>query len=433
MKEFGQIPLAEIIRPKKLEDVVGQEHLTEPGKPLYNLLKKSSAAMHSFILYGPPGTGKTTLAHIISNESGRKIFYLSALNAGVKDIRDAIQEAQIKDLFRTSAPILFIDEIHRFSKNQQDSLLEAVEKGIIVLIGATTENPSFELNNALLSRCQIYTLRPLNKEAKEKIVKNALQYCSSYLDIHINIEEDSILYQLAGNDARKLVTSIEILAKYCEDATSNCTFTDEKIKNILQQNIRQYDKDGNFHYDIISAMIKSIRGSDVDASLYYLGRMLAGGENVEFIGRRLVISAAEDIGLANPNALLIANACLQSCAKIGMPEARIILSQCTIYLASSPKSNSAYLAIDKVLTEISQSGDLPVPLHLRNAGIEYEKDSFQNASVPYIYPHNYESNYYPQEYLPEDLKGKVFYTSSAQLQEQKLAQYLFKLKNDYSK
>lgn len=398
------IPLAERMRPQILDEFVGQPHLMGKDAVFRKLLE--SANSPSMILWGPPGSGKTTLARLIANFQQRPFFPLSAVESGVRDIRETIDKAQRHRFFDKPNPILFIDEIHRFSKSQQDSLLHAVEKGIISLIGATTENPSFEVISALLSRCQVYVLKPLSEEDLMQMAHYAVlkdEYLKSRSWV---FEEWTALIHLSGGDGRKLYNVLEILFA-SQDKNSEVTVNNALVTEAVQQNLARYDKGGDQHYDMISALIKSIRGSDPNGALYWLARMLEGGEDIEFIARRLIISAAEDIGLANPNALLIAQGCFQAIHTIGMPEARIILSEATIYLATSPKSNSAISAIELALSLVKNTGDHPVPLHIRNAptrlmkSLDYGKD--------YKYSHSFENNFAPQEYLPESLEGTTLY------------------------
>ncbi len=397
------IPLAERLRPKTLDDYVGQQHLVGENAILRKVIE--TGKLPSFILWGPPGVGKTTLAKIIANKLERPFQTLSAINAGVKDIREAIAEAKKKQFFSRPNPILFIDEIHRFSKSQQDSLLGAVEQGVITLIGATTENPSFEVISALLSRCQVYVLNALNKEELEELLQLALAKDEQLRDLDIEIKEKEALFRHSGGDARKLLNILEIVVN--AETGDKIIIDDKTVTERLQKNIALYDKNGELHYDIISAFIKSIRGSDPNAAVYWLARMLEGGEDIKFIARRLVISAAEDIGLANPNALLLANNCFQSINVIGMPEARIVLSQCTIYLATSPKSNSAYEAINDAQRLVRETGNLSVPLHIRNAPTKLMKSL--GYGKDYKYAHGFEGNFKKQDYLPDELKGKEIY------------------------
>ncbi len=395
-------PLAERIRPKSLDELYGQEHLTGDDAALKKAMK--TGKIPSMILWGPPGSGKTSLARMITGKD-RAFYTLSAVSSGVKDVRNTIKKAESGRMFNPEPPVLFIDEIHRFSKSQQDSLLAAVENGTLVLIGATTENPAFEVITPLLSRAQVYVLKPLDEKALDKLSERALQEDKELKEQDIHIEEKKALYRFSGGDARKLLNIIELLVNTTEERP--LIITDELVVKRLQENTTTYDKAGEQHYDIISAFIKSIRGSAPDAAVYWLARMLDGGEKPEFIARRLIILAAEDIGLANPNALNIANACFDAIHKIGMPEARIVLSECAIYLASSAKSNSAYLAIDKALDYVRNHQPSPVPLHLRNAPAKLMKD--QNYGKNYKYPHDFSGNFVRQQYLPDDVKNMTFY------------------------
>lgn len=397
------VPLAERLRPRTLEQVIGQNDLLGEGGQLRNLIEKD--LIPSLILWGPPGVGKTTLAQLIAEKSQRKFFTLSAINSGVKDVREVLQKAQGQGLFaQGKAPILFIDEIHRFSKSQQDSLLNAVEKGIVVLIGATTENPSFEVIPALRSRCQVYVLNSLGKEELEQLLDRALKEDQWLKEQKISFKEKEALMRYSGGDARKFLNNLELVVGQLGEGA---VISNDKVEQVLSGRVSNYDKNGEQHYDIISAFIKSIRGSDPNAAVYYLARMIEGGEDPKFIARRLIILAAEDIGLANPNALLIANACFDAIAKIGWPEGRIALSQCAIYLANSPKSNSAYLAINQAQTTVKESGDLAVPLALRNAPTQLMKDL--NYGDGYKYSHDYPGNFAEQEFMPKALQGKTLY------------------------
>ena len=397
-------PLAERLRPSTLADYIGQKHLVGEGAVLRQMIESGNLA--SFILWGPPGVGKTTLAQIIASQSNRSFYSLSAVSSSVKDVRDVIDTAEKTKLFNPKAPILFIDEIHRFSKSQQDSLLGAVEKGTFVLIGATTENPSFEVISPLLSRCRIYVLKPLEEEDLKYLLNKAITEDEYLKTKKVEFVEYESLLLYSGGDARKLLSALELVLSTEEGEVIKVT--NEMVKAKLQANLLAYDKQGEMHYDIISAFIKSIRGSDPDAALYWLARMIDGGEDPKFIARRLIISAAEDIGLANPNALLLANTCFDAVHKIGFPEARIILSEVTIYLATSAKSNSAYLAIGDALAEVQKSGNLPVPLDIRNAPTKLMKSL--GYGKHYKYPHDYPNNYVEQQYLPDELKGRKFWT-----------------------
>ena len=408
--QFPNQPLADRMRPKSLDGYIGQEHLVGPNAVIRKMVL--SGSLSSFILWGPPGVGKTTLASIISQQLERPFYSLSAVSSGVKDVRETIEKARKNQFFNQPNPILFIDEIHRFSKSQQDSLLGAVEQGIVTLIGATTENPSFEVISPLLSRCQVYILNSLSKENLESLLQRALEEDPYIKKLNIDILENKAMLQYSGGDARKLLNTLEVVVKSESSGDDFSTdrqikITDELVKDRLQENMAIYDKNGEMHYDIISAFIKSVRGSDPDAAVYWLARMLAGGEDVKFIARRLVILASEDIGLANPNALLMATNCFQAVHMIGMPEARIILSETTIYLAASPKSNSAYSAIDKALQKVQQTGNLSVPLHLRNAPTSLMKDLGYGEN--YQYAHNFKNHFVRENYLPEDLDSPDFY------------------------
>ena len=416
-------PLAERLRPTKLEDYIGQKHIIGENAVLNKMI--NSKRLSSFILWGPPGVGKTTLAKIIANELELPFFTLSAISSGVKDVRETIEKARQSRVFLTEGnPILFIDEIHRFSKSQQDSLLGAVENGTITLIGATTENPSFEIITPLLSRCQVYTLKPLENEEIDILLNRAITQDSILKEYKFDIQEKDALYRFAGGDARKLLNIIEILFNSQAD-NSTILITNTLVTEKLQENPLAFDKDGEMHYDIISAFIKSIRGSDPDAVIYWLARLIAGGEDPKFIARRLVISASEDIGLANPNALLLANACFDAIHKIGWPEGKIPLAETTIYLATSPKSNSAYNAINEALSVVEKTGNLPVPLHLRNAPTKLMKDL--NYGAEYKYSHDYPNHFVLQEYLPEKLKNTKFWISQDNIHEQKMQENMNKL------
>ena len=414
-----QQPLAERMRPQTLDDYIGQSHLVGEGAVIRRMIEQKRVA--SFILWGPPGVGKTTLANIIAKTLEVPFFTLSAVTSGVKDVREVIDRAKSSRFFGTGNPILFIDEIHRFSKSQQDSLLGAVEQGVVTLIGATTENPSFEVIRPLLSRCQVYVLNPLDKDDLLRLVDVTLQKDVLLRERKIEVKETDALLRYSGGDARKLLNILELTTQESD------VITDEVVTNCLQQNPLAYDKDGEMHYDLISAFIKSIRGSNPDAAIYYLARMIEGGEQPEFIARRLVISASEDIGLANPNALLLANAAFDAVHKLGWPEGRIPLAEATVYLATSPKSNSAYMAINDALRYVEQSGNLPVPLHLRNAPTKlmeqlgYGKD--------YKYAHDYEGHFVRQQFLPNEAQGQQFWHAQDNPQEAKLKERMDALWN----
>lgn len=411
-------PLAERLRPKSLEDYIGQQHLVGPGKVLRKMI--DSGVVSSFILWGPPGVGKTTLAMIIAEQLNRPFYVLSAVSSGVKDVREVIQKAESQRFFNSPNPILFIDEIHRFSKAQQDSLLAAVEKGIVTLIGATTENPSFEVISPLLSRCQVYVLKSQEKNDLEDLIDRALAKDYYLSKRNITVKEKDAMISYSGGDARKLLNILELVVNGLGEG--DIVIDNEVVHRELHENPLMYDKDGEQHYDMVSAMIKSVRGGDPNAAVYWMARMLLGGEDPKFIARRLIISASEDIGLANPNALLIANTCFEVVHKIGMPEARIPLSECVIYLATSPKSNSAYLAIDAAMETVRQTGNSPVPLHLRNAPTKLMKEL--NYGQNYKYPHDYPGNFVEQPYLPEELKEKKFYLPQQNAQEVKILERL---------
>jgi len=408
-------PLAERMRPKTLDDFVGQEHLVGQGAVLKRMI--DSNTVPSFILWGPPGVGKTTIASILSQKLKRPFYSLSAINSGVKDVRETIAKAENSKFFDRANPILFIDEIHRFSKSQQDSLLGAVEKGVVTLIGATTENPSFEVISALLSRCQVYILKSLEKEHLISLVDKAIKEDEFLKQKEIKVESYDSLLRVSGGDGRKLLNSLEIVVSSFEEGQP-IVITDEYVLEVIQENLAKYDKTGEQHYDIISAFIKSIRGSDPNATVYYLGRMIAGGEDPKFICRRMIISASEDVGLANPNALLLAESAFRSIEKIGMPEGRIIMSQVAVYLACSPKSNASYMAINKALSTIKNTGDLSVPLHLRNAPTKLMKSIGYGKN--YKYSHDQDQNRPDQEYLPEEISGSQFYMPGNNPSEQKL-------------
>lgn len=411
-----QKPLAEILRPRTLEGYIGQSHLMGEGASLRQAIETGN--LHSMILWGPPGVGKTTLALLISEVTLAKFYMLSAINSGVKEVREVIEAAKKE----SGKSILFIDEIHRFSKSQQDSLLGAVEQGVVTLIGATTENPSFEVISPLLSRCQVYVLQNLERADLEKIITSAVDYLEKDRNVHINIAENEALLRISGGDARKLLNAIELVVNSAPVQDSVVTIDNALVQKIIQKNLAIYDKKGDTHYDIISAFIKSMRGSDPNAAVYWLARMLAAGEDPLFIARRMIILASEDIGNANPNALLLANNCFQAVHHIGMPEARIILSQTVIYLASSPKSNASCLAIDDALDWVKKTGDLPVPFHLRNAPTSLMKDLGYHDG--YKYAHNYENNFVVQEFLPESISGKKFYEPQNNVRENELRRYL---------
>ena len=407
-------PLAERLRPKTLDEYIGQQHLVGEGAVLRKMI--DAGHVSSFILWGPPGVGKTTLAQIIANRLETPFYTLSAVTSGVKDVRDVIERAQKGRFFNEASPILFIDEIHRFSKSQQDSLLGAVEKGVVTLIGATTENPSFEVIRPLLSRCQLYVLKSLEKDDLLELLHRALTKDVFLKERDIQLQETGALLRYSGGDARKLLNILELSVDALPKDKN--IITDQFVEQCLQQNPLAYDKDGEMHYDIISAFIKSIRGSDPDAALYWMARMIEGGEEPQFIARRLVISAAEDIGLANPNALLLANAAFDAVMKIGWPEGRIPLAECAVYLATSPKSNSAYLGIDKALGLVRQTGNQPVPLPLRNAPTKLMKDLGYHDG--YIYPHDYPGHFTPQQYMPDALQNERLWHGQHSPAEQKL-------------
>ena len=411
-------PLAERMRPRTLDEYVGQQHLVGEGAVLRKMI--DAGRVSSFILWGPPGVGKTTLAQIIANKLETPFYTLSAVTSGVKDVRDAIERAKSNKFFNTASPILFIDEIHRFSKSQQDSLLGAVERGVVTLIGATTENPSFEVIRPLLSRCQLYVLKSLEKEDLLSLLERAVTQDVELRKKHILLKETGAILRYSGGDARKLLNILELAVESANSETIE--ITDEVVVNRLQQNPLAYDKDGEMHYDIISAFIKSIRGSDPDAALYWMARMIEGGEDPQFIARRLVISAAEDIGLANPNALLLANAAFDAVMKIGWPEGRIPLAEAAVYLATSPKSNSAYLGIDTALGIVKETGNQPVPLHLRNAPTQLMKQLGYHDG--YKYSHDFPDHFVVQQYMPDDLQDTRIWHSQHSPSEEKLFQQM---------
>lgn len=417
-------PLAERMRPRTLDDYVGQQHLVGPDGVVRKMIE--SRKISSFILWGPPGVGKTTLAEIVAAEMKVPFFTLSAVTSGVKDVREVIERAKNGRFFNNASPILFIDEIHRFSKSQQDSLLGAVERGVVTLIGATTENPSFEVIRPLLSRCQVYVLKSLGKEDLLKIINRAIATDSELKKKHIELKETGAMMRYSGGDARKLLNILELIVGSVNG--DDVVITDERVEAELQTNPLAYDKQGEMHYDIISAFIKSIRGSDPDAALYWMARMIEGGEDPQFIARRLVISAAEDIGLANPNALLLANAAFDAVMKIGWPEGRIPLAEAAVYLATSPKSNSAYMGINTAIEEVKQSGNQPVPLPLRNAPTKLmEQLGYHDG---YKYPHDYPGNFTPQQYLPDEMRQKRFWHAQHSPAEEKLYQRMLQCWGD---
>ncbi|MEE3385104.1 MAG: replication-associated recombination protein A [Prevotella sp.] len=418
-------PLAERMRPRTLDDYIGQKHLVGEGAVLRGMI--DAGRISSFILWGPPGVGKTTLAQIIANKLETPFYTLSAVTSGVKDVREVIDRAKNGRFFNSASPILFIDEIHRFSKSQQDSLLGAVERGIVTLIGATTENPSFEVIRPLLSRCQLYVLKPLDKEDLLQLLRRAIENDVELKKRHIELRETSAMLRYSGGDARKLLNILELVVE-ATPAKEDVVVTDDVVVNRLQQNPLAYDKDGEMHYDIISAFIKSIRGSDPDAALYWMARMIEGGEDPQFIARRMVISASEDIGLANPNALLLANATFDAVMKIGWPEGRIPLAECAVYLATSPKSNSAYMGIGKALEVVKQTGNQPVPLHLRNAPTKLMADL--GYSDGYKYAHDYPGNFVVQQFLPDELRNERFWHAQHSPSEEKLYQRMLQCWGD---
>lgn len=414
-------PLAERMRPKSLDEYIGQHHIIGQGSALRNAIKQN--LLPSVLLWGPPGVGKTSLALIIANELKRPFYHLSAINSGVKEVREVIEKASDNNIFNQNKPVLFIDEIHRFSKSQQDSLLGAVEKGVVTLIGATTENPSFEVIPALLSRCQIYILKNLEEQELLNLITNALQQDEFLKTKNIILKEHEALLRISGGDARKLLNALEIVVN--SSINENIEITNELVLTVIQQNLALYDKSGEQHYDIISAFIKSIRGSDPNAAVYYLARMLKGGEDPLFIARRLLILSSEDIGNANPNALLLANNCFNAVNVIGMPESRIILSQCVTYLACSAKSNASYMAINDASELVDKTGDLPVPLQLRNAPTKLMKN--MNYGKDYKYAHSFENNFAEQEFLPEQIAETKLYEPGNNAREQEQRNYLKKL------
>lgn len=418
-------PLAERMRPKTLENYIGQKHLVGEDAVLRKMI--DAGRVPSFILWGPPGVGKTTLAQIIANRLEAPFYTLSAISSGVKDVREVIDKARNNRFFNTVSPILFIDEIHRFSKSQQDSLLGAVETGVVTLIGATTENPSFEVIRPLLSRCQVYVLKSLDKKDLQELLHKALTEDRLLKEKKIVVKETDSILRYSGGDARKLLNILDLVIS-AEEGNSPVEINDAKVVERLQENPAAYDKGGEMHYDIISAFIKSVRGSDPDAAVYWLARMVAGGEDPEFIARRLLILAAEDVGLANPNALLLANACFEALRKIGWPEGRIILAETTVYLAASPKSNSAYLAVEKALSCVNETGNLPVPLHLRNAPSQLMKEL--DYGKDYKYAHDYENNFVKQDFLPPELGKQKMWTGQPNPAELKLTEQMKRLWGD---
>ena len=417
-------PLAERMRPTTLEEYIGQKHLVGPGAVLHKMVTQRRVS--SMILWGPPGVGKTTLAQIIANQVEVPFYTLSAVTSGVKDVREVIERAKKNSFFSRESPILFIDEIHRFSKSQQDSLLGAVEKGIVTLIGATTENPSFEVIRPLLSRCQLYVLKSLEKDDLSLLLHRALSTDIYLKTRDIQLAETDAMFRYSGGDARKLLNILEMVVTSAGEGTVN--ITNQLVETCLQQNPLAYDKQGEMHYDIISAFIKSIRGSDPDAALYWLARMIEGGEDPAFIARRLVISAAEDIGLANPNALLLANAAFDSVQKIGWPEGRIPLAEATVYLATSEKSNSAYMGINEAIELVRQTGNLPVPLPLRNAPTNLMKQLGYHDG--YLYPHDFKNNFVKQQYMPDEVKDVTLWKGQHNAQETRMTQRMNDLWND---
>lgn len=422
-----RIPLPERMRPHTLKDYVGQEHLIGQGAILRRMIDTGNIS--SFILWGPPGVGKTTLAKIIAKQLDRPFYTLSAISSGVKDIRDVIEKSKGGNLFATKTPILFIDEIHRFNKGQQDALLGAVEEGVFTLIGATTENPSFEVISPLLSRCQVFVLKELEIKDLDTLINRAVTEDEYLKTLKIKVEERDLLYRYSGGDARKLLNILEIIVNSGPDKNNEIIINNDTVKAKIQENMALYDKNGEQHYDIISAFIKSIRGSDPNAAVYWMARMIAGGEDPLFIARRMVILAAEDIGLANPNALLLAQACFDAVHNIGMPEGRIPLSETAIYLASCAKSNSAYMAIDAALELVKKEGDLPVPMHLRNAPTKLMKEL--GYGNDYKYAHSYEGNFTDQEFLPQELSGSRLYDPGKNTKEEEIRKRFSKLWEKY--
>jgi len=418
MTTYSTQPLAERIRPTTLDNYIGQKHLVGQNAVLRKMIE--SGNVHSFILWGPPGVGKTTLASIIANIHNRPFYTLSAVHSGVKDVRETIEKAEKAKFFNQSRPILFIDEIHRFNKSQQDSLLSAVEKGTVTLIGATTENPSFEVISPLLSRCQVYVLKPLENEDLLELLEHVIKTDVELKKQKINLTETEAILRFAAGDARKLLNVLELVVT--AETSEEINITNDLVIEKVQENIAMYDKNGELHYDIISAFIKSIRGSDPNAAVYWLARMIAGGEDVKFIARRLVILAAEDIGLANPNALLLATSCFQAVNMIGYPESRIILSEAVIYLATSPKSNAGYQAIEMALAKVNETGNLPVPLHIRNAPTKLMKNL--GYGKDYKYAHSFDGNFTEQEFLPTDISNTKFYEPQTNEQEKKIRERL---------
>lgn len=411
-------PLAERMRPRSLDEYVGQKHLVGEGAIMRKMI--DAGRISSFILWGPPGVGKTTLAQIVAQTLKVPFYTLSAVTSGVKDVREVIERAKNGRFFNSASPILFIDEIHRFSKSQQDSLLGAVEKGIVTLIGATTENPSFEVIRPLLSRCQLYVLKSLNKDDLQELLHRAITQDVELKEKDITLEETGAMMRYSGGDARKLLNILELVVESA--GSDHIAITDKMVEERLQQNPLAYDKQGDMHYDIISAFIKSIRGSDPDAALYWMARMIEGGEDPQFIARRIVISASEDVGLANPNALLLANAAFDTVMKIGWPEARIALAEAVVYLATSPKSNSAYLGIDAALAKVRETGNLPVPLHIRNAPTKLMAELGYHDG--YKYPHDYPGHFTPQQYLPNEIQSERFWHGQHSPAEDKLYNWM---------